>query len=119
MLTETEFENEVKQVEQDCVLRIFPEFEARHVKGLIMVLELLNLQWYSMSLLGKKQKQDAERLNQMIMSVLFRAMFEFDEFERQIIRAKIMDQSVMVPALKLWMKTKEEIHKKLEASQKS
>ncbi len=111
-----DIEAEVLKMETECILKIFPEFESSQSARLAMVLELVSLQWLSSSLLVKKHKREADRMNQVIMSIVFRSMNEFDEFEKSIIKAKILDQNIMIPALQLWMKTKESIHNYLQKS---
>jgi len=115
-MSQKDIEAEVLRMETECVLKIFPEFEKTQSSQLAMVLELVSLQWISSSLLVKKHKREADRMNQVIMSIVFRSMNSFDDFEKSIIKAKILDQNIMVPALQLWMKTKESIHNYLQKS---
>ncbi len=113
MSSKSPFDAQIKELENTFILKVFPEFEQEHCRALAMVMETVCLQWLISSMLGKRHKEEAHRANAMIMAVVYRAMDEFDDFQREIIRSKIMDQNFMVPALRDWMGVKEEIHKLL------
>jgi hypothetical protein len=99
-------DEEIRRRESDLIRKLMPEFDAIDVTMLATILELTSIQWITYQVV--KKKTPADQINDMIFSVVYRLVETFPDFEKEIMKQKLMDEVYLSPVLQEWLSQKAE-----------
>jgi 5'-deoxynucleotidase YfbR-like HD superfamily hydrolase len=108
---------EIRAAEAELVREIFPEFDDVPERLLALVLELFSVQWAVFQVL--KDRGTAEKVNDMLLALVYRVVDDFPEFERGIMHEKLKQENVLANALNRWLQKKREFQQHFEQMQQN